>query len=337
MNDDMATEIYRKLSIWAENDSVGMIVIQGQNGFFCGGADMDWLAAHRSEAAQLYGSLGDVYQLISEYPKPIVAMMNGDTSGSGFGLANTRFRLATDGARFSVPEPSFGLVPDGPALKMLVKCDELSGLPAANYLALSGQPVSSDEMMMLGIASHQIGDDEEALARQIAAVSWGKDKLHGSELEKVLDLYCDWKTSGGLNSRAEALLEEAGGDMDCAPKLWPGEEQKVIEAFGCDSLVETWERLEALPGPFAQAALGGLQAAAPISLLATQRLIQEAKRKPSTAAFSALSARVASRLANGPAFAKVIEHATSDSQPPATSLDDLKAVSEDQVSSLFTP
>ena len=97
-------ELRRLLAMWATNDAVAGVVLQGSGGAFCGGADMDWLANNRAKAPELYGALRGLYVAVAEYPKPLVALLNGDVNGAGLGLANTGRRVALASARFSIPE-----------------------------------------------------------------------------------------------------------------------------------------------------------------------------------------------------------------------------------------
>jgi enoyl-CoA hydratase/carnithine racemase len=175
-----AHEMQQMLRCLQASTSVTSYALHGKNGYFCGGVDLDWLSANRGRAPELYKALGDLYEFVASSAKPIVAIVNGDVSGGGLGLTNSMFRIVTSGARFSIPEPSFGLVPDGPVLKMLAKCDADSGLPVASYLALTGQPIGSNDMMLLGLATHQIHDNiiTNNVIRSLASVSYVEVFIH---------------------------------------------------------------------------------------------------------------------------------------------------------------
>jgi enoyl-CoA hydratase/carnithine racemase len=344
-----AADIRNWLSVWKENSAVTGVILRGTGTFFAGGADLDWLASNRSRAPELFDALGDLYETIRESStgKPIISLVNGDVSGSGLGLTCARYCVVTDSARFSVPEPSLGLVPDGPALKILAVSEaksELKGVAA--YLSLSGTAVCSDDMMRLGLASHQIADkaSAEQLVRQLAALS-PADMISGcSTLEQALALNCDWHTKDELDATARSVILDQVGDEACEVEetsgLWNEKHSEVVSGcFGFNkSVEESWELLEALApqNEFAHDALASMQASPALSLVATLRLAKECSEL-STPAASALAQRVATRLSAAQPFGQVIEHSMQGTEAPLTSRQDISAVPDGVVSALFEP
>jgi enoyl-CoA hydratase/carnithine racemase len=339
---ETAQEMKRMLKLYADSTSVTSYALHGKSGYFCGGVDLDWLSANRTRAPELYKALGDLYELIAMNTKPVVAIINGDVSGGGLGLTNTTFRVVTTGARFSIPEPSFGLVPDGPILKMLAKCDADSGLPVASYLALTGQPIGSNDMMLLGLATHQIHDSiiADEVIRSLASVSYEEGGLLQDNLKDLLNTYCMWYDHAGMDTATFNLMSERGGGEFLNTKkttLWtPEVRAAMIDCFACKSVEETWQKLESLEShsnAWATAALAGMKASPALSILATKRLVLECASLTRQDA-SELTQRIASRLALAAPFGVVIENAAKGVRAAPTCLEDLKSA-QSQMGELF--
>lgn len=341
----IAKDIQRRLEAWSENDMITAVVLQGEGGCYCGGVDLDWLSAHREHTADLYAAVGDLYSSISKYPKPIVSMINGDVSGSGLGLANTPFRVVADSSRFSVPEPSFGLVPDGPVLRMLTKADKTKNQPLAAFLCLTGQPISALEMVDLGLATHVVeATSVELITRHLSSISYiPQGELH-DVIKETLAIFCDASTDPLMAQRAwETVKEPERNDSfddtekTCFP--WSFEEQELLQqSFSSEDVTETWTLLEekASVSKWAEEALNGMRSNSPIGLLATRRLLSRVASMSEDDA-AALAQQVAVRLASGPGFSLIAENASRGIEAPLTTLADLEAVKEAELETLFTP
>ena len=329
--------LQKKLDAWVANDMVTAIVLQGREGVFSGGADLDWLAANRARAPELFTALGKLYRSVAAYPKPLVAILSGDVSGAALSLGGS-LRVVTPSTRFSVPEASVGLVPDGPVLRLLADCDVSTGLPMASYLSLTGAAVGPEDLMRTGIgAYHHAGSDADPLLRQLAVLEKGAD------VAPVLSLYCEWKNSEGMISGAKAALDGAdldwedegeGSSRPFSPEIRSG----MKACFGRDRSVEESMTLLAERGDaWSKEALTGMQAAPAMGLLATQRLVVECGTLKAGKA-AALASRVAARLAeNGAAFSDVIAHDAAVTTASPTSTADLRAIPSDQLDELFAP
>jgi enoyl-CoA hydratase/carnithine racemase len=336
----LANALRTNISRWAENDFITCVFLKGSDGYFCGGADLDWLAQNQSRASELYGALGSLHKEVSAYPKALVSIINGDVNGSGMGLANTKFRIVKSTAKFSVPEASLGLVADGPVLKMLSKCDKQTKLPIASYLALSGQPIDADDMMRIGLATHQLGE-ENSIDALIYHLSNMSTTHKGTRfVEDTLTLYCDYDSTIDVDEVTKTIMVDSGVATEEAYRAledqgWSKQLKKLmVECFECETVEETWNKLASHDSnEWAQNALSGLKSSPPLSLLATKRLIQESSKLSDFDAIT-LSQRVATRLATSPTFKGVIDRANSG-ESKETTLAELKAVSSDQVSELF--
>src|ERR1035441_10228336 len=94
----------------AANDaSIRAIVIVGSGNAFCGGADVSEFGRPVMAASP---SLWDLFALIENSPKPVVAAINGLALGGGLELALAcHYRVAAAAAQIGLPEVKLGLLP----------------------------------------------------------------------------------------------------------------------------------------------------------------------------------------------------------------------------------
>lgn len=104
-------------------------------------------------------------------PKPILAAVNGDAFGGGTELMlATDIRVAVRHARFGLPEARRALVPGGGAMVRLVR--QMPWARAMEIL-LTGDPISAEEALALGLVNRVVDADEllpavEAYAERLA-------------------------------------------------------------------------------------------------------------------------------------------------------------------------
>ncbi len=95
----------------ANAEPIGAVVITGAGANFCGGADVSEFGAPQMLAAP---NLADLLAMIENFPKPVVAALNGTTLGGGLELAMTcHYRVASASAPLGLPEVKLGLLPGG--------------------------------------------------------------------------------------------------------------------------------------------------------------------------------------------------------------------------------
>ena len=183
---DMCHAISAALSEWADDPAIEAVILDHAEGRgFCAGGDIAFL---RNSALNDGGVSGrkffhDEYRLnhqMMEYPKPIVAFMDGITMGGGVGIAlPATFRVATENTRFAMPETGIGLFPDvggGWHLSRL-------GGRIGQFLALTGARLDGAECLWTGIATHYV--PSEMLAEIKARIIEKPDRIRGILSEPV--------------------------------------------------------------------------------------------------------------------------------------------------------
>lgn len=136
-------------SAWSDA-AVRVIVIRSQSArAFSVGADLRELAALEPDAARetlRYGQ--QVMSIVESSPKPILSVVDGFALGGGFELClATSFTVASERARFGLPEARLGLIPGYGGTQRLTR---LVGSARALRVMLTGAMFSAREMFELG-------------------------------------------------------------------------------------------------------------------------------------------------------------------------------------------
>ena len=161
LNQVMLEELEHLFNELAVSESARVLIITGagEKGF-CSGMDMKETASTMFEAdpATIYSAQSRAAQLISKMrsiPQPIIAAVHGAASGVGFSLAlASDVRIITPQARFNAAYINIGL--GGADLASSYFLPRLIGSGRANEFLLTGDFMTSDEAMQLGLASRII-------------------------------------------------------------------------------------------------------------------------------------------------------------------------------------
>jgi methylglutaconyl-CoA hydratase len=93
-----------------------VVVLAGEGGTFCAGADIDWMRA--AMALDVEGNeqdamaMADMFEAIDTCPVPVIARVQGAALGGGMGLcAVADIVVAESGARFGFTETRLGILP----------------------------------------------------------------------------------------------------------------------------------------------------------------------------------------------------------------------------------
>jgi 3-hydroxyacyl-CoA dehydrogenase len=185
--------------------SIRAIVIVGSGNAFCGGADVSEFGRPVMAASP---SLWDLFALIENSPKPVVAAINGLALGGGLELALAcHYRVAAAAAQIGLPEVKLGLLPGAGGTQRLPR---LVGVERALNMILSGNPVSARDLAGTDLLDSTTDGDAAGAAIAFA----GRVVAEKMPLKKARDVTID-------PSNAEALLKFARGAVAPAAKNYP--------------------------------------------------------------------------------------------------------------------
>ena len=153
----------------AADAGVGAVVLTGEGGHFCSGGDLRQLATRRQlSEEQRHERLADLASLIRairDFPKPVIAAVEGACAGAGLSLALACDMLvAAKNAVFSVAYVKIGLTPDGGATAFL---SEFVSRQVLTELCLMGERLDGERMNALGCVN-RLTDAGQALPAALA-------------------------------------------------------------------------------------------------------------------------------------------------------------------------
>lgn len=152
----------------------GMVIISGKPGNFIAGADINMIASCQDAAqAQALSAAGQqLFNLIENYPLPIIAAIHGSCLGGGLELAmacHSRIVTDSDKTRLGLPEVQLGLLPGSGGTQRL---PGLTGLITALDMMLTGRQLRAKQAFKLRLADDIVPEDillETAAARALSA------------------------------------------------------------------------------------------------------------------------------------------------------------------------
>jgi enoyl-CoA hydratase len=163
-------ELRRAMCDLGQEPSVRAIILTGAGDrSFVAGADINELAAQSPASARAHALAGQqVFALIEQLGKPVVAAINGYALGGGCELAMAcTLRIAADTAKLGQPEIALGLLPGYAGTQRLPR---LVGKGRALDLLLSGAPITAVEAERIGLVNRVVpASDLMSTARSVAA------------------------------------------------------------------------------------------------------------------------------------------------------------------------
>ncbi len=160
-----------------ENDpEVHVIIVTGAGRAFVAGGDIADLNSRRGldHYQEFAGEIHGLMRRIELCEKPTIGAVNGWALGGGCELLlSLDIRIVSDKAKIGVPEINLGLFPGAGGTQRLIR--QIS-LCRAKELMFTGEPISAEEAVRLGLVNRVVPADElmrscRELAEKIAAKS----------------------------------------------------------------------------------------------------------------------------------------------------------------------
>jgi enoyl-CoA hydratase/carnithine racemase len=175
INTLMLTELGQCVAMIASRSDVGVVVLQGEGKAFSSGTDLDELGelARSGNIPNFRGMVRKLQRAFSEIEyleKAVIAAVHGYALGAALELILAcDLRIATQEARFSIPEVSMGIIPD---LGGVHRLSRIVGTGRAKELILTGRMISAPEAERIGLVNkvvpqEQLRDTAAAWAEEI--------------------------------------------------------------------------------------------------------------------------------------------------------------------------
>ncbi len=183
-------------------NSVKVIIITGEGDkSFVAGADIKEFAHYSVDEGKSLARSGQkkLFDFIEQYPKPVIAAINGFALGGGLELAMAcHFRLCSNNARMGLPEVSLGVIPGyggtqrlaqligkGKAMELITTAQMIDAKTALDY-KLVNYVVELDNLIdeCLKLASKILKNSPNAITAAIQSINAGFDnQINGFEKE----------------------------------------------------------------------------------------------------------------------------------------------------------
>tara|TARA_X000001036_G_scaffold261718_1_gene243277 strand:- start:3416 stop:4186 length:771 start_codon:yes stop_codon:yes gene_type:complete len=202
LNISMLEEIRKNLIDLGKNKNVLVLVIIGSGDkAFVAGADIAEFSKYDKNKGLELAKKGqkNVLDLIENFPKPIIAAINGYALGGGLELAMAcHMRVAVNTAKMGLPEVSLGLIPGYGGTQRLTK---LVGKTNAMEMILSGEMIDSQKALNLRLVNKVVErnnlfssitelakkimrNSPNAIANAITSINAAQKNVEGFEIEK---------------------------------------------------------------------------------------------------------------------------------------------------------
>lgn len=131
---------------------------------FVAGADISEIATLNEVNARKFAENGqEIFAMIENCHKPVIAVTNGFTLGGGCELAMAcHIRIASANAKFGQPEVNLGIIPGYGGTQRLT---HLIGRGKANELMMTGDMIGAEDARQLGLVNHVLPTKAEAMSK----------------------------------------------------------------------------------------------------------------------------------------------------------------------------
>ena len=168
VNKELLIEIVDVLSQWKEDDNCRAVILTGAGDkSFSPGADINVFIDYSKKAlgGREWSRYGQVaVQHIENLGKPSIAALNGMTMGGGLELALAcTFRIAAENIRLGLPEVGVGIMPGWGGTQRITR---IVGKTKAMELVLTGEPISAEDALRIGLVSMVVPAGDLILASE---------------------------------------------------------------------------------------------------------------------------------------------------------------------------
>lgn len=155
------TELHNALNIVEKESSTNVIIITGSGTkAFVAGADISEFSSFDITQGAELAKQGQtlVFDKIANFPKPVLAAVNGFALGGGLELAMAaHIRIVADNAIMGLPEVSLGVIPGYGGTQRL---PQLIGKGKAMEMILTAGKMNAQEALQYGLANHVVSQEE---------------------------------------------------------------------------------------------------------------------------------------------------------------------------------
>ncbi len=150
-------------AFWAAggDEDVKVIILTGSGEkAFVAGADISEFSEYSSEEGKALAAQGQekLFNYIANFPKPVIAAINGFALGGGLELAlAAHFRIASENAKMGLPEVSLGVIPGYGGTQRL---PQLVGKGRAMEMIMTAGMIDANQALQYNLVNHVTSQEE---------------------------------------------------------------------------------------------------------------------------------------------------------------------------------
>jgi len=206
LNTELRHELEEVFKEIANDRSIRAVVLTGGEEIFCAGADISEIegTASAEDAYTHAREFQILFDQLETLPQPVVAAVSGYALGGGCELALAcDFRIASETARFGLPEIKIGAFPGGGGTQRLPR---LIGITKAKEMILLGDPINAQDALSAGVVTKVVAKENLlSEARQLAAKLAALPRLALQASKMLINKSQEMDLTSGLEMEARTF------------------------------------------------------------------------------------------------------------------------------------
>ena len=207
LNDEVLAGLEGAFHALGVERSIRAVILTGTGRSFAAGADVKAMAGFTPLEARAFAQRGQrVFNLIEDFPHPVIAAVNGYALGGGCELAMAcDLRIASDRAKVGQPEVKLGIIPGFGGTQRLAR---ILGRSAAKYLLFTAETLPAARALELGFFNEVVAPDQLLpRCREIARIIATRAPIAVSYCKAAVNLGTDTTLGHGLSHEAELFAQ----------------------------------------------------------------------------------------------------------------------------------
>ncbi|MDT0689688.1 enoyl-CoA hydratase-related protein [Salegentibacter sp. F188] len=207
LNKETIEELHEAFADAKEDEETKVIILTGSGEkAFVAGADISEFSDFSPEEGKKLAAEGQakLFDFVSNFPKPVIAAINGFALGGGLELAMAaHFRIASDNAKMGLPEVSLGLIPGYGGTQRL---PQLVGKGRAMEMIMTAGMIDANQALRYNLVNHVTTQKELIeFAENMAAKILNNSSVAISAAIRAINAYYEPEVNG-----FEVEIEEFG-------------------------------------------------------------------------------------------------------------------------------
>jgi enoyl-CoA hydratase len=205
LSSDLIAGLEEEVRRIRQDRQVRAVVLTGTGRGFIAGADVSEYHQTSLEAFEEYQRMSRrLFDDVERLPQPVIAAVNGYALGGGFELAlSCDFMIASEQARFGLPEIRLGLLPGGGGTQRLARA---AGAAWTKELVMTGRTVRPDEAFNRGLVTAVVPHEElRERAMTFALLLAGAAPLALREAKRLIDDGLQQELAAALTNEQRVL------------------------------------------------------------------------------------------------------------------------------------